>query len=468
VPGDYVQVRPGEAFPADGTVLQGQTLVNEALLTGESHPVNKYEGEPLTGGSINLDQPVIMRIAATGKDTRVSVLGRLLQGAGSKRNAYRGMTERYAGWFVTAVLLIAVATGAWWFVQDSSRALGITLSVLVVSCPCAFSLASPTVIAAASRALLKHGIVMTRAGALERLAAIDHVVFDKTGTLTNGEPVIRNYVRNENQPLVDNETGLQIAAALERSSAHPVARAFRQHDNGLQVGAAANLPGGGVSGWIEGTHYRIGVHDSEAGENKSSRPRGPFTIWLEDDQDWLMGFELNDTIREGASNLIMELKEEGLSVSILSGDSDEAVRQVAGELAIEDFHARQTPELKLSKITALTASGSATLMIGDGVNDAPVLAAADASISVQGGSELANSAADFVLTGHSLELVAQARKMAIRAGRLVRQNLVWAAGYNLIMIPLAVAGSVQPWMAALGMSASSLLVVLNASRAGRT
>lgn len=463
-PGDLVRVRPGDSFPADGVVLEGQTEVNEALLTGESHPLPRYPGERLAAGSINLTQPVLMQVQTVGSDSTVSALGRLLQRARTERRSYLGLAERYASAFVIAVLTIAALTGAWWIVFDGGRALGITLSVLVVSCPCAFSLASPTVIAAASRVLLKNGIVLTRGGALERLAAVTHVLFDKTGTLTSGEPQIRRTTQNAARTEYAREQLLSMAAALERASSHPVARAFREHDSGLELGQASSTPGGGMSGRIGQGVFRIGTRAFALGAAAAGPEGDEEGIWLADNNGWLIRFELTDQLRTGAATLVRRFSDEGLKMSILSGDRESAVTQVAERLGIADFHSRMGPEDKLNQLKGLNEAGFTTLMIGDGVNDAPVLAAASASVSVKGGSELANSAADFVLTGHSLELIAQARDIAIQAGRLVKQNLLWAAGYNFTMIPLAVSGHLQPWMAALGMSASSLLVVLNASR----
>jgi Cu2+-exporting ATPase len=377
------------------------------------------------------------------------------------------LAEKYAGNFVIAVLVVAGLTFTWWFFADPTQVLGVTLSVLVVSCPCAFSLASPAVSAAASRCLLKRGIILTRGNALESLARTSHVIFDKTGTLTSNQPDIETMLLNPDRPGLVKEDVLKIAACLEQFSAHPVARAFRI-DGGLPV--AENIAvkqGSGISGNVDGQSYRIGQQAFVLARDIQPSGSGQDGIWLTDERGWLAVFKISDGLRPGSRYLVRQLQDTDISVTILSGDNELAVASVARQLNIKDWEAGQTPEMKLERLCEAVDLDGGVLMVGDGVNDAPVLAAADVSIAVHGGADLANAAADFILTGSSLSLVWEARRVALAARRIIRQNLAWAISYNLTMIPLAVSGMLKPWMAALGMSASSLLVVLNAARIGR-
>jgi Cu2+-exporting ATPase len=463
---DRVRVRVGEAFPADGTVLEGETEVNEALLTGESFPRAKQPGGSVVAGSINLVQPVVIRVTAAGRDSTVSALGRLLEQARGCRDRTSLLAEKYAAWFIVAVLSVATFAGAWWYLHDTSRMLEVVLAVLVVSCPCALSLAAPATIAAASRALLRLGVILTRGGALEALAGVRQVLFDKTGTLTSGRPRISAVRLNEARHDLGRERILDIAAALETASAHPLAHAFRKPGHLPRVENARFEAGRGVSGRIDGVDYRIGSAAFAGPETAgSSTARGG--IWLADTDGWLATFEIRDGLREGAREAVDYFVQQGICPTIASGDHRDSVRDVATRLGISDWHGNMDPNDKLAVLAAIKDDGGPTLAIGDGINDAPLLAAADVSIAVQGGAELANSAADLILTGRSLRLVRQAHALAIAARRTIAQNMLWAVGYNVTMVPLAFAGLLRPWMAALGMSASSLLVVLNAARLGR-
>jgi len=465
--GDLVRVRGGEAFPADAVIDSGNTEVNEALLTGESFPVPKGAGDTVIAGSVNLGQAVTIRVTATGPDSSLSGLGRLLQRARSNRGGVTGLADRLAGVFVMGVLLVALLTAAYWLRHDPAQAMGVTLAVLVVSCPCAFSLAPPAVVAAASRALLRHGVILTRGSALETLGHVRRVIFDKTGTLTDGMPTVAQSILNPERDGLDADGQLRIAAALEQYSAHPVAAAFRVAGPVPDAQDVHTVQGRGLAGKVAGREYWLGSRSwvasitacaiTPANDDGSG-------IWLADSQGWLACFLLSDTLREGAHALVARLRKAGLDIEILSGDSPAAVQSVAKELGIERWEAGLTPEAKLERLEVGPDKGRQTLMIGDGVNDAPVLAAAGVSISVHSGTEVANSVADMILTGRSLDLVSRAMDVAARARRTIRQNLFWATAYNGVMIPMAVSGVLRPWMAAAGMSASSLAVVLNAWR----
>jgi Cu2+-exporting ATPase len=340
---------------------------------------------------------------------------------------------------------------------------------LVASCPCALSLALPVVHAAASRRLLDEGILLTRGDALHALNEVDTAIFDKTGTLTLGTPEIDSIEVNAQRPEFGAARALQIAAVMEGVSAHPIARAFQSAEGALAErkatprldGPVVVRPGLGLEARIDNTRWRIGTAGfAAAGAGGSDDD----AIWLADARGWVARFELRDSLRPGAAEAIDSLREGGVDVRIVSGDGRGAVAAAAERLGIADFLARQTPEMKLDALRALRTSGRVTLMIGDGVNDAPVLAAADVSMTVKGGAELANSTADLILTSDTLGLVTSARMIALRSRQLIRQNLTWAVVYNVSVLPLAVSGVLKPWMAALGMSLSSLLVVANASR----
>jgi Cu2+-exporting ATPase len=467
VDGDRVLVRVGESFPADGMLAGGATDVDESLLTGESHAIARRQGDAVIAGTINLSQPVEVVVTASGDETTISALGRLLLLAQSRRPASDAIPSWLVPVFIVTVLLIAGLTWFGWQYVDPGRAFPAMLSVLVASCPCALSLALPVVYAAASHRLLDDGILLTRGEALDALTRIDTVVFDKTGTLTRGTPEITAVEMNPQRPSFDEHKAIRIAAALELSSAHPIARAFQAAadsmalDTPLQVEDVRVHPGRGLEGRIEGVSWKIGKAEFVFSEG---RVDADDSIWLADSEGWIARISLQDSLRQGAQPTIEKLRREQIEISVLSGDSSDAVGQVASRLHIKDWSARQSPAMKLEKIESMRMAGKCVLMIGDGVNDAPVLAAADVSMTVKGGAELANSAADMILTSDSLGLVNKAIETARRTHQLVRQNLTWAVAYNASVMPLAVSGMLKPWMAALGMSLSSLLVVANASR----
>jgi len=473
--GDRIRVASGEAFPADGIIFSGATDVDEALLSGESHPLPRGVGDPVIAGAINLSQPVELEVTAGGASTTVSAMGRMLLRAQTQRESVHGLPGWLVPTFIMVILAIALATWAGWMLMDVALAFPAMLSVLVASCPCALSLALPAVYAAASQRLLNEGILLTRGDALKALSRISHVIFDKTGTLTRGYPSVNSIKINPGRNDFTQDQVREIAGCIESASAHPLARAF---PTAIRVPTKVTvIAGKGMEAEIDGRSWRLGqagFADPAQGSvpdlsGNSDTPGdvdtlGDTDIWLADDTGWLARIELSDTLREGAANAVNELAEEGLNISILSGDSEPAVRRIADLTGIEYWQARQSPGDKLRAIQDLKAQGKAILMVGDGVNDAPVLAAADVSMTVKGGSELANSAADIILTGESLELVIRARAIATQAQLLIRQNLAWALLYNVSVLPLAISGILQPWMAALGMSLSSLLVVANATR----
>jgi Cu2+-exporting ATPase len=460
--GDRVFVSVGECFPADGLVRDA-TESDEALLTGESLPVAKPPGARVIAGALNSGAPVEVELTAVGQSTALAGIVRLLERAQTERPRIARMADRAASWFVTRVLLGAALVAGVWLVVDPSRAFEATLAVLVVTCPCALSLATPTAITAATASLARMGMLVTRADALEALARADTVLFDKTGTLTLGRPRLERVTTHDG----DRTMVLTIAAALERASAHPLAQAF---DDVAAEPATESLirPGEGVEGCVDGLRYRIGTAEFVAGL-AGPEPAGlaKAGIHLGGAGRWLASFELGDTLRPQAARIVRELTELGLAPSIASGDHASAVAATAAEVGIEQWHARLLPADKLALIERLGAGGARVLAVGDGINDAPALRAASVSLALGSGSALAQASADLVALRGDLSALPQAVRLARRTTRVIRQNLAWSAAYNLVALPVAALGLVPPWLAAVGMSASSLLVVLNALRLAR-
>jgi Cu2+-exporting ATPase len=461
--GDRVRVKAGQAFPADGVVFSGETQANEALLTGESRPVGKIIGDKVIAGSINQAKSIYIDVIANPDDSTISVMGRMLLKSQTQRSEFTQLSERLAGWFVAAVLVVAALTASYWFFNDLDMLLPATLAVLVISCPCALSLATPAAVASSSRALLENGVLLTRGMALEELNQIDTVVFDKTGTLTSGKPQIAATVINPQRSDFDTDSALQLAALLESDSSHPLAGAFsalhlvssplpevQSHDNG-------------ISASLHGHDYRIGnAAFADAPLSDGTAVLG--SVWLADERSWIARFDMQDSLRTAAQSIVSFLQKSGLELVILSGDHPQAVASVADATGIQRWHAEQSPKMKMDLLHEMQTQGKKVLMVGDGINDAPVLASANVSMTVSGASELANSQADFILTGNSLASIRGVFSACQNTHRIIRQNLTWALSYNFLAVPFAAAGLVQPWVAALGMSISSLVVVMNSAR----
>jgi Cu2+-exporting ATPase len=486
-PGDRVLVKPGEVIPADSRIEDGSSSVNEALLTGESTPLRKVAADKVIGGSINIESPLRLVVTRVGVETVLAQIMRLLERAQNEKPAITRLADRTAAWFVGGVLLLAGLVGLYWWQAAPESWLPIVVSVLVVTCPCALSLATPTAISAATGAMLSSGLLSARGNRLETLARCTHVVFDKTGTLTRGEPAVTAIHLLSG---LDRVEVLAIAAALESQSEHPLGKALAKAAAGDHpaVQDLVNHPGDGVSGRIDGTRYFIGNRDfiarHSAQEEKGDRPHflerkwglSPFsalddptgiTILLADADRIHARIVLHDETRSDARATVTALRQAGKQVILLSGDNLSSVRQVADEVGIESFCAGMKPQDKLERVQALQREGAIVAMVGDGINDAPVLAAADISIAMHGAAYISRASADMVLLSDQLGTLAEGLRIARQAMRIVRQNLAWALLYNLIALPAAALGYVAPWMAAVGMSSSSLLVVLNALRLTR-
>ncbi len=469
--GDRVLIKPGETIPADGSVIEGTSSANESVLTGESMPRSKTVGDTLIGGSVNVESPLTMQIDKLGDSTMLSSIIRLLDRAQSEKPNLAKFADRSAGWFVLLLLVIAVAVFAtWWFI-DPSRAFWVALSVLVITCPCALSLATPAALTAATGNLTEQGVLATRGHALETLANITHIIFDKTGTLTYGRlKVIKTQVLSDN--LSEKECNA-FASGLEASSEHPIAQAIQklssQSKSFMQLSAES---GRGVEGKLDNKIYRIGTHRyvaELAGEKNLNHAKNETssletTVYLGTKNQWLAVFDLQDEIRKEAKQAIEKLQAMGIQVSLLSGDNPQAVQAVSQALGIETASAELLPRDKLTQLQKYQSQGEVVAMIGDGVNDAPVLAAADVSIAMGSGSQLAQASADMILLSENLAQLPSSIQLSKRMQNIIRQNFAWAIVYNLVAIPLAAMGWVLPWMAAIGMSMSSLVVVLNALR----
>ena len=475
--GDAVQIKPGETVPADGIVLDGESAADESLLTGESLPVPKRAGDALIGGSVNTASPLVMRVERVGEATRVAAIQRLMERAAAEKPRLVEMADRVAGRFIVALLLLAVATAlAWWWI-DASRALWIFVAVLVVSCPCALSLATPAALTVATGALAARGVLVTRGHAIEALARVDRFIFDKTGTLTVGRMALVETIPMQG----DAGHALALAAALERGSEHPIAKALAA--GAAAAGTAAVIEvdglrattGAGVEGIIAGSSWRLGNPEFVAGLHGREVPAavqaivgaGDTVIALGNASGWQAFFRLSDGLRPEASAMVAKLSAAGIRLSIFSGDAPAAAARIGALLGIADARGGLSPEDKLAGLKALQDAGETVAMVGDGVNAAPVLAQAQVSIAMGGGADLARANADIVLLGNDLQALPHGLALARRSLRIVKQNLVWAFAYNFLAIPLAMAGWVTPWMAGIGMSASSLLVVLNALRLQR-
>ena len=479
-PDDQVLIRPGETVPADGRIETGTSSVNESLLTGESAPLHKERGDELVGGSINIESPLQMVVTKTGMDTVLARIMRLMEQAQGEKPAITQLADRAARWFVSGVLVVACLVGIYWWQQAPGDWLPIVVSVLVITCPCALSLATPTALSAATGTLMSYGLLPARGNRLETLARCTHVVFDKTGTLTKGKPSVTDLQLRSG---LSRQEVVRIAAALEGRSEHPLGRAIVTAAGDpvrTRVADLTHHPGAGISGIVNGKLYFIGSLDFVARHCADStdisspapvpeqvqEPPG-IRIALADKQTLHALFILQDEIRPDARATVAALHRAGKQVLLMTGDHQNSARQVAGEVGIREVQAGMKPGDKLDRVQELQQQGAIVAMVGDGINDAPVLAAADVSIAMQGAAHISQASADMILLSEQLGALSDGMAIARKAMRIIRQNLAWAIGYNLLALPAAALGFVAPWMAAIGMSSSSLLVVLNALRLTR-
>ena len=464
--GDRVLVQPGSVLPADGKILDGQSSIDESLLTGEYLPQPRTLGDAVTAGTLNVEGALTVEVQALGQDTRLSAIVRLLDRAQAEKPRLAEIADRAAQWFLLLSLIAAAAIGLLWWELDSSRAFWIVLAMLVATCPCALSLATPTALTAATGTLHKLGLLLTRGHVLEGLNQIDTVIFDKTGTLTEGRLVLRSI-----RPLgaLDSDQCLSLAAALENRSEHPIARAFGRAP--LAAEEVHSTPGLGLEGLVGEQRLRIGQAEFVCDLGGAPVPKMPDEpgqwLLLGDSNGPLAWFALDDRLRDDAPALLAACKARGWHTLLLSGDSSPMVASVAAELGIDEARGGLRPDDKLQVLQQLHKDGRKVLMLGDGVNDVPVLAAADISVAMGSATDLAKTSADAVLLSNRLDALVQAFTLARRTRRVIIENLLWAALYNGLMLPFAALGWITPVWAAVGMSISSLTVVLNALRLTR-
>lgn len=462
--GDRVHVSEGGVIPADGVLLGERCLVDEALLSGESAPVERKRGETLIAGSVLVEGPVEIRVERVGADTALAGIAELVARAQAERPRLAVAGARTASRFVFRVLIVTAATVVAWSYFDPSRAFAAALAVLVVSCPCAFALAVPVAVTRALAVLARRGVLVVKPDAIEALAGATHVAFDKTGTLTEPDLAV---VRVEPRREIEPAEAMRLAAALARDSRHPAARAIAAAcqdavvDTAVDVQAEAGL---GVRATVAGRELRLGRADYALGG--TAIPLDEDAVLLADDSGAIAAFHLSERLRPDANAAVRALVEQGLEVSIVSGDSADKVRAAAEQLGVTNWHARQMPADKLARLAALREQGAHVIAVGDGVNDAPVLGGADVAVAIAEGAELAQATSDIVLAGGKLEQLAAARAIAAQTLEILKQNQRWALTYNFATVPLAALGFVPPLLAALGMSLSSLVVVLNAMRIG--
>ena len=469
--GDVIRVLPGEAFPADAVILDGQTTVDEALLTGESRPVPRGLGGRVLAGSYNLSSLVLARVESIGEETRFAQIAALIDSASSSKPALARLADRIAKPFLITVLLAAGFACAFWWGRDPERALMVAVAVLIVTCPCALSLATPASMLAAAGALARRGVLVRRLDAFEAMAAIDTVVFDKTGTLTRDVMVLGQVLVREG---LDRVQVLCMAKMLAQHSLHPVSKALVVAAGGAElsrcwkVDAVNEVIGAGVSGKVlfdgllsNSKNLRLG---SAAFCGIGAKESDSLQVYLSDERGWLATFDLHEEVRQDALGTVAALKREGLSVHLLSGDGEQAASRVAARVGIADFKGGCSPQDKLDFLRNAQHQNHKVAVVGDGLNDGPVLAAAHVSFAFGQSVPLTQAQADFLVLGDQLGVVVNTLLMARRTVRVVRQNILWACIYNALCVPLAVVGWLPAWLAGLGMALSSLLVVLNALR----
>lgn len=474
--GDVIEVLPGEAFAGDGLVLSGQTQVDEALLTGESRPLARRAGDRVIAGSHNLSGTLQVQIEQVGAATRYAQIVSLMESASVSKPAMAQLVDRWAKPFLVAVMLASLASAVYWWPSDPAHAVMVTVAVLIVTCPCALSLATPAAMLATAGALARSGVLVRRLSALQNLAHIDTVIFDKTGTLTRDAfEVVRIHTREG----VSAALALDWAASLARHSLHPVSRALwsearRRADatgrlaelEAMTAQEVSERAGQGVHGvlTLQGQSAQTLRLGSAAFCAAPALPGHHLQVSLADASGWLASFELAEEVRPEAARVVRQLASLGLSIQVLSGDAQTAVSQVAQTVGIDSAHGGCSPQHKLQALQALQAQGHKVAMVGDGLNDGPVLAGADVSFALGQAVPLAQSKSDFVLMGGQLDVLVSTVLRSRQTMRIVRQNLWWSAAYNAACVPLALMGWLPAWAAGLGMALSSLLVVLNALR----
>ncbi len=466
--GDRLVVKQGQVAPADGVIVDGHSRFDESALTGEYLPIEKQVGDAVSAGTANVENTIIIAVTQPPKSSRVAAIIQLLDSAMADKPATIKLADRIASYFVATVLIAAALSGLYWYIADPDMAFPIMLAVLVVTCPCALSLATPTALTAANTALRKTGFLITKSHVLESLSNSTDIIFDKTGTLTEGRLELS---QTDTYGQYNEAQSLAIAAALEAHSSHPIAAVFKPFF-AISAKQVATKLGRGIYGQVNGRDYWLGNYEWASGQSANDEqesvqhytPHAGHGIYLGDGKQILARFLLSDKIRDDAQIAIRDLKRMGMTVHVLSGDHEFSVRHTALELGIEKFAAGQSPEQKLEYVQALQREGKEVTMVGDGINDLPVLSGARLSIAMGRASDLTKLNSDAVLLNEQLSTLACAFHTANKGRTIIKENISWALAYNIIMLPLAAMGWVPPYFAALGMSLSSLIVVFNSLR----
>ena len=470
-PGMRVLVAAGERIPADGVVVEGASDIDRSLVTGEATPESAEAGTAVHAGTLNLTGALTVEVTAVGEDTFLGEIIRLMTAAEQSKSAYVMLADRLARLYAPAVHVLAAATLAGWLIHtgfDWRASLMPAIAVLIITCPCALALAVPAVQIVASGLLFRNGVMIKDGAGLEKLAEIDTVVFDKTGTLTLGTPHLVE------PKLLSTET-LALVAGLATRSKHPLSRALAAEAEArgvipLAVSDVREEPGAGLSGLWRGQPVRLGsrawcgMHENGADAATARPGEGLPELVFRPPSGPLVLFRFEDELRPDAAAVVAGFQRQRIGVELLSGDREEAVRRIASAVGISTFRARWTPQAKLAYVEALGAAGRKVLMVGDGLNDAPALAAGYASMAPATASDIGRTAADIVFLGQSLRPVLTGRDIAVTSARLARQNFALAIGYNVLAVPIAMAGLASPLVAAVAMSTSSIIVVANALR----
>ncbi|MFZ6748252.1 heavy metal translocating P-type ATPase [Undibacterium sp. Ren11W] len=476
--GDFLLVSAGEQIPADGRVVVGESECDEALMTGESHPVPKQIGSEVIAGSINLNGVLVMQAEQVGSQTQLSSLVGMMERAATEKPPLVLLADKHASTFLIVIMSIAVMAGLAWWQIEAGRALWIAVSIIVVTCPCALSLATPGVMSAAIGEMAKQGVLVAKGAAIERLAGVTHFVLDKTGTLTFGRlRVVEGIICHRVGADFSAERAEALSLAMAAGSMHPVSKAIADALTAKVAGNATlagldklkEIAGAGIEASYNGKTVRLGRLDFVQqlhGESCSipAHLSGKTLSALGDENGWIALFALEDVLREDAIFAVQQLHKRGMHITLLSGDRIDVVKNIALECGITDYHGDLSPGDKYDAVKRLQLSGAVVAMVGDGMNDGPVLALADVSIAMGQGAPIAQTRSDLLLMSNRLAALPGVLSSARMALKLIRQNLGWAIVYNVVAIPAAVLGLLEPWHAALGMSISSLLVVLNGLR----
>lgn len=460
--GDILKVTAGDVIAIDGEVISGQASIDESMITGESRAIAKTLTDTVMAGSIVDSGTIQIKSTAIGDETLLASLSQLLENAQLQKPKTLMLVDKIASWFVAIVLLLAIATAIYYTIYQPDKTMLTVLAVLVATCPCALSLATPAALTAASVRLIKSGILINNLDAITQITKIKNWFFDKTGTLT--EPYM-SLVKTHTFSDVSEQQVIKIMAAIEHNSSHPIASAFNDfYDKNSTAKNYTRKTSSGVHATIADDTYKAGKKQWCDESSNLSIDSEHTVIYLSKNNKLIAAFELENQLRKGSKTLIANLLNKNHQVTIVSGDKKPAVTTIANALNVKDFYSEQTPEQKINLIHQQQAKSKPTIMIGDGVNDAPVLAQSDVSISFNQGTQLARAASDLIIMGNSLSSIESLLSISKKTNNIIKQNIIWALVYNLSVTPLAMMGILTPWMAAIGMSLSSLFVVLNAKR----